>query len=205
MNSELISAFGAFFAIMNPFVNLPIFLALTSDFSVSEQRKLAIRVALACLLMSGVILIAGQQIISFFGITIDQFRIAGGIVLAHIAWSMLNGKSIASHHGTNDEKDHMQELTQLAFYPLAFPIIVGPGTIASIIIYTGQSSVVLVGGVIAGIILLLTLVFYFAAFFGKILSDTMRVIMTRLMGMILLAIAVEMVASGATAVFPGLS
>ena len=205
MNSELISAFGAFFAIMNPFVNLPIFLALTSDFSVSEQRKLAIRVALACLLMSGVILIAGQQIISFFGITIDQFRIAGGIVLAHIAWSMLNGESIASHHGTDDEKDHMQELTQLAFYPLAFPIIVGPGTIASIIIYTGQSSVLLVGGVVAAIILLLAVVFYFAAFFGKILSDTMRVIMTRLMGMILLAIAVEMVASGAKAVFPGLS
>ena len=205
MNSELISAFGAFFAIMNPFVNLPIFLALTSDFSVSEQRKLAIRVALACLLMAGVILIAGQQIISFFGITVDQFRIAGGIVLAHIAWSMLNGQSIASHHGTDDEKDHMQELTQLAFYPLAFPIIVGPGTIASIIIYTGQSGVFLVGGVLVGIILLLALVFYFAAFFGKILSDTMRVIMTRLMGMILLAIAVEMVASGATEVFPGLS
>ena len=205
MNSELISAFGAFFAIMNPFVNLPIFLALTSDFSVSEQRKLAIRVALACLLMAGVILIAGQQIISFFGITVDQFRIAGGIVLAHIAWSMLNGQSIASHQGTDDEKDHMQELTQLAFYPLTFPIIVGPGTIASIIIYTGQSNVFLVGGVLVGIIFLLALVFYFAAFFGKILSDTMRVIMTRLMGMILLAIAVEMVASGATEVFPGLS
>ncbi|WP_341365415.1 MarC family protein [Yoonia sp. BS5-3] len=205
MNSELVSAFGAFFAIMNPFVNLPIFLALTSDFKVSEQRKLAIRVALACLLMSGVILVAGQQIISFFGITIDQFRIAGGIVLAHIAWQMLSGQSIASHHGTDDEKNHMQELTQLAFYPLAFPIIVGPGTIATIIIYTGQSDVLLVGGVVAGIILLLGLVFYFAAFFGKILSDTMRVIMTRLMGMILLAIAVEMVASGAKAVFPGLS
>ena len=205
MDTGLISAFGAFFAIMNPFVNLPIFLALTSDFNVTDQRKLAIRVALACLAMSGVILFAGQQIISFFGITVDQFRIAGGLVLAHIAWSMLNGQSIVSHQGTDDEQDHMKELTQLAFYPLAFPIIVGPGTIATIIVYTGQSDVVLVGSVVAGIILLLGLVFYFAAFFGKILSDTMRVIMTRLMGMILLAIAVEMVASGATEVFPGLS
>ena len=63
--SELISAFGAFFAIMNPFVNLPVFLALTEDYTVSDQRKLAIRIALFCSIMSAIVLVAGNQIISF--------------------------------------------------------------------------------------------------------------------------------------------
>ena len=207
--TELTKAFGAFFAIMNPFVNLPIFLALTAGFSVGEQRALAFKITVFSAIMCAVILIAGQQIIGFFGVTIDQFRIAGGAVLAHIAWSMLNGSSIASHHGTDQEQDHMQDLSGLAFYPITFPMSVGPGTIATLIIYAGHASgvsgLIAVGGVVALILAMLFLVLFFASFFDKVLSDTMRVIMTRLMGMILLAIAVEMIVAGLTAVLPGLA
>lgn len=207
--AELTKAFGAFFAIMNPFVNLPIFLALTAGFTVSQQRALAIKITIFSAIMCAAILLAGQQIIGFFGITIDQFRIAGGIVLAHIAWSMLNGNSITSHHGSDKEQDHIEDLTGLAFYPITFPMIVGPGTIATLIIYAGHAKgvteLVSVGGVVAVILALLFLVLFFASFFGKVMSDTMRVIMTRLMGMILLAIAVEMVVAGVTAVLPGLA
>ncbi|MGC3938490.1 MarC family protein [Roseobacter sp. EG26] len=207
--AELTRAFGAFFAIMNPFVNLPIFLALTVGFTVAEQRTLAIKVTFFSAIMCGVILFAGQKIIGFFGITVDQFRIAGGIVLAHIAWSMLNGSSIVSHHGTDQEKDHMQDLSGLAFYPIAFPMIVGPGTIATLIIYAGHAKglggLLAVGGIVGAILAMLFAVLFFASFFGKVLSDTMRVIMTRLMGMILLAIAVEMIVAGAKAVLPGLA
>lgn len=207
--ADLAKAFGAFFAIMNPFVNLPIFLALTAGFSVAQQRVLALKITLFSAIMCGVILLAGQQIIGFFGITVDQFRIAGGLVLAHIAWSMLNGNSIASHHGSSDEKDHMEDLTSLAFYPITFPMIVGPGTIATLIIYTGQSNsaaaLLSIGGVVGVILAILFLVLFFASFVGKVLSDTMRVIMTRLMGMILLAISVEMIVAGIKAVLPGLA
>lgn len=207
--SELVKAFGAFFAIMNPFVNLPIFLALTTDFTVADQRKLSIKITLFSAIMCAVILLAGQEIIGFFGITVDQFRIAGGAVLAHIAWNMLNGDSVASHHGSDKEQGDMQDLTSLAFYPITFPMIVGPGTIATLIIYTGQADGVTdllgIGAVVAVILFMLFLVLFFASFFGKVLSDTMRVIMTRLMGMILLAIAVEMIVAGLTAVLPGLA
>ena len=137
---ELTKAFGAFFAIMNPFVNLPIFMALTTGFSVAQQRKLAIKIALFSAVMCAVILLAGQAIIHFFGITVDQFRIAGGVVLAHIAWSMLNGDSIASHHGSTEEQGQMEDLSGLAFYPITFPMIVGPGTIATLIIYASHAS-----------------------------------------------------------------
>lgn len=207
--TDLTKAFGAFFAIMNPFVNLPVFLSLTEGYSVAQQRSLAIKIAIFSAVMCGVVLFAGQKIIGFFGITIDQFRIAGGIVLAQIAWSMLQGQSIPSHHGTPSEQKQIADLSQLAFYPITFPMVVGPGTIATLIIYAGHAKsfedLLAVGGVVGVILVMLFLVLFFASFFGKILSDTMRVIMSRLMGMILLAIAVEMIASGAIAVLPGLA
>jgi multiple antibiotic resistance protein len=204
----LVKEFGAFFAIMNPFINLPIFLAMTSDFTVAEQRILAVKTAVFSAVMCAVILFAGQKIIGFFGISVDHFRVAGGLVLAHIAWSMLNGSDVASHHGTAKEQDHMAALNSLAFYPITFPMIVGPGTIATIIIYTGHSNgstgLLVTGLVIATVLFMLFVVLYFASFFGKALSSTMRVIMTRLMGMILLAIGVEMLVDGLSALLPGL-
>ncbi len=207
--TELTKAFGAFFAIMNPFVNLPMFLALTAGFTVTQQRMLATKIALFSAVMCVVILFAGQQIIDFFGISVDQFRIAGGVVLAHISWSMLNGDSIASHHGTEEEQDHMQELSGLAFYPITFPMIVGPGTIATLIIYTGHAKgiedLIAIGGIVGAILAMLFVVFMAGHVGGKVMSDTMRVIMSRLMGMILLAIALEMIVVGTKAVFPGLA
>ncbi len=204
----LAKAFGSFFAVMNPFVNLPIFLAMTTDYTVGEQRSLATKIALFSAVMCAVILVAGQKIIGLFGISVDEFRIAGGLVLAHIAWSMLNGSSITSHHGTPKEQDHMAELSSVAFYPITFPMIVGPGTIATLIIYAGHAdntaTLLTIGILVLVVLAMLFGVLYFASFFGKILSDTMRVIMTRLMGMILLAISVQMVVVGLATVLPGL-
>ena len=124
---------------MNPFVNLPIFLAMTDKYTVSEQRILATKLVTFSAIMCLTVLLIGQQVLHLFGISIDHFRIAGGLVLAQIAWSMLNGKEIASHHGTDQERNHLSELSTLAFYPLTFPVIVGPGTIATLIIYAGHA------------------------------------------------------------------
>jgi len=210
-STDLVKAFGAFFAIMNPFVTLPIFLSLTSGFSVADQRVLAVRVTIYSAIMCALILLGGQQIIAFFGITIDQFRVAGGAVLASIAWSMLNGAPVASHQGSQVEqaKTQVSELAGMAFFPLTFPMIVGPGTIATLIIYAGHakgmSGLLGVGAVVAAILVLLFLVLFFASAFGKVMSETARVITTRLMGMILLAIAVEMIVAGLTVLLPGLA
>jgi multiple antibiotic resistance protein len=208
-HAELIKAFGAFLAIMNPFVNLPIFLSLTTGFTVAQQRFLAMKIAIFSAVMCAVFLTAGQSIIGFFGITVDQFRIAGGAVLAHIAWSMLNGSNISSHQGTPNEKDQMKELSALAFYPITFPMIVGPGTIATLIIYASHAKnlegLLLLGVVVGTVLAMLSVVLFFASGFGKVLSDTMRVITTRLMGMILLAISVSMIVAGVQVVLPGLA
>jgi multiple antibiotic resistance protein len=207
--SELIKAFGAFFAIMNPFVNLPMFLALTTGYSIAQQRVLAAKIVFFSAIMCTIILIGGQMIIGFFGITVNQFRVAGGLVLVHIAWSMLNGEGASSHQGSNAEQQQLSDLSTLAFYPITFPMVVGPGTIATIIIYSGHTRTLIdlieIGGVLAIILAMLFVVLFFASSFGKVLSDTMRVIMTRLMGMILLAIAVAMVVDGLKVVLPGLA
>lgn len=159
--------------------------------------------------MCAVILIAGQQIINFFGVAVSEFRVAGGIVLAHIAWSMLNGSNVASHRGSDKEKQKISDLSGMAFYPITFPMIVGPGTIATIIIYAGHTNslagLLPIALVIAVILAMLFLVLFFASFFGAVLTETMRVIMTRLMGMILLAIAVAMIFDGLKAILPGLA
>ena len=206
---ELVKAFGAFFAIMNPFLSLPFFLALTTGFTIDQQRALAVKVTLFSAIMCAAILVAGQAIIGFFGITVDQFRIAGGAVLAHIAWSMLNGAGITSHHGSDQEKQQMGDLSGLAFYPITFPMIVGPGTIATLIIYSGHAGnadgLLAIGAVVGIILAMLFVVLFCAAQIGKVLSDTMRVITTRLMGMILLAISVAMVMTGLTSLLPGLA
>ncbi len=207
--SELIRMFGAFFAVMNPFINLPMFLSLTSGFSVPEQRVLALKITLYSAVMCLVIMFAGRGIISFFGITIEQFRVAGGAVLAGIAWNMLHGSGITSHQGTAQEQHQMNNLSGLAFYPFTFPMVVGPGTIATLIIYAGNirgiAGFASLGGVIAVILALLFVVLFFSGQISRVLSNTMRVITARLMGMILLAISVQMIMAGLRALLPGLA
>ena len=207
----LVKAFGGFFAIMNPFVALPMFLALTTGNDVRRQRGTAVRVALYSLIMSAVIIVPGSAVLRFFGINVDDFRVAGGIVLLMIALSMLNGGSRA-HTGSPTEQQH--EAAQAAhgdvsFYPLTFPMLVGPGTITSIIVFTGQAD----GApgyvaVIVALLIVLTLLFvvlWFASSIGQHLGETLRTIMTRLMGMILAGIAVSMMAAGLSRLLPGLA
>ncbi|MFV0281542.1 MAG: MarC family protein [Rhodoblastus sp.] len=205
---------GALFAIMNPFVNLPIFLGMTSDSSVSEQRRLAILIFLYSSTMCAVISLLGGSIITFFGISIDSFRVAGGMVLLGIALSMLNGQPVTSQERAPHEKNAeasagADENDGVAFYPMTFPMIVGPGSIATLIVYAAQAkgaaqyvSFVLV---LVAVLLSLLVVFYFASGIGELLSAKMRVVMSRIMGMILATIAVQMIAAGAKALLPGLA
>lgn len=201
---------GALFAIMNPFVNLPIFLALTTDATPAQQKSYAVKILLFSAIMCAILSIAGVQIIGFFGVSIDAFRVAGGLVLAGIAFGMLNGSSNSSHERKSHEI-HPQETENddISFYPMTFPMIVGPGTIATLIIYATQASssakMITFAGVLTLVLFTVFIVFYFASLFSELLSAKMRVIMTRLMGMILVAIAVEMILAGAKAILPGLA
>lgn len=207
---------GALFAIMNPFITLPLFLALTAQKSVAEQRSLAVAILGYTTVMCIVIALAGSHIIDFFGVSLDSFRVAGGMVLIGIAMSMLNGQPITSHERATQEKSANTAAAVAAgtddnpaFYPLTFPMIVGPGTIATLIIYSAQAQstarYLSFGIVLAAVLTALFFVLYFATSIGRLLSTKMRVIMARVMGIILASIAIEMLFAGLRALLPGLA
>ena len=206
--SFAIRFFGAMFAIMNPLVTLPIFLSLTHTLGLAGQRRTAVLVTCYAAVMCAVIAFAGMQILAFFGVSIDDFRIAGGLVLAGIALSMLNGGGNPAHEGSPTEKAQQSDVDGVAFYPLTFPMVVGPGTITTLVVFAQEArtpaNYVAYVAIIAAMLALLLVVLWFSAAIGTHLSKTLRVIMQRLMGMILLAIAVGMLMDGIRALLPGL-
>lgn len=202
-----IKALGAFFAIMNPFVMLPVFLGMTSTYTTGQQRRLGGAVAGFSAVLVALVMAAGGQVLDFFSISIDDFRVAGGIVLFTIGLGMLNGSASPAHHGTKTEQAHNDDLNSLAFYPMAFPMIVGPGTIATILVLTGNAApqgYLAVGSAAAIVLVTLAVVLAFAARIGQVMSQSLRVITIRLMGMILAAVAIDMTVTGLKALLPGL-
>jgi multiple antibiotic resistance protein len=205
----LIKVAGGLFAIMNPFSNLPVFLSLVDGQSDAEIRRTALAVTGLTAAMCSIIMVAGDTILGFFGISIDTFRLAGGLVLLLIGLGMLNGHDSTAHHGTGAEKAQHPDLGQVAFYPITFPILVGPGTIATLLVFQGQAEGagqhLAIWVALAGCTALVGIVFAAAGRIGHLMSQTLRVIMTRLMGMILAAIAVGMMTDGLKVLLPGLS
>ncbi|MFO1209164.1 MAG: MarC family protein [Amaricoccus sp.] len=206
--SFAIRFFGALFAIMNPLVTLPIFLSLTAGIGLAAQRRTAVLVTGYAAVMCAVIAVAGMRILAFFGISIDDFRIAGGLVLAGIALSMLNGSGNPAHEGSPTEKAQRDDIDGAAFYPLTFPMVVGPGTITTLVVFAQEArtaaNYLAFVAITALMLALLLVVLWFAAAIGTHLSKTLRVIMQRLMGMILLAIAIGMLIDGLKNLLPGL-
>lgn len=205
----LLRVWGGLFAIMNPFTNLPVFLSLVDGQSDAEVRRTALAVTGLTAVMCTVVALGGDAVLTFFGIGIDDFRLAGGLVVLLIGLGMLNGHDSTAHHGTSKEQAQHGELSQVAFYPMTFPILVGPGTITTILIFSGQADTagerVSLWVALGGSVLLIGIVFSVSSWIGHLLSQTLRVIMTRLMGMILAAIAVEMITGGLKALLPGLA
>ncbi|NVO54852.1 MarC family protein [Rhodobacteraceae bacterium B1Z28] len=201
--------FGALFAIMNPITNLPVFLSVTQNLSAADQKKIAMKTALYCLILGSAFAAVGSQTLGLFGISVDDLRVAGGLVVLMIGLNMLNGNESTSHHGTDGEKKSYPEPDTVAFYPLAFPILVGPGTITTLILYahhiTKPVEAIVYAGVFLFVVSLLLITFWNAAWLAQRLSVNARVIMSRFMGMILSAIAISMIADGLKALLPGLA
>lgn len=205
----IIKFFGALFAIMNPFSGLPIFLSMTQGSSVKVQRRIAIQVGFYLAVLGTTTALAGAQILMFFGIGIHDLQVAGGLVVLKLAFGMLSGSESSVHHGTESEQSTYADTSSIAFYPLAFPLMMGPGTLTTLILFAGQTDGVptWIGyfSVLFVVVVAVTVVFALGSQFGKFLSSTARTIMNRLMGLILAAIAIQMIVEGAKALLPGLA
>ena len=204
-----VKVFAALFAIMNPIANIPVFLSLTEGASDTSRRKIAITVMIGVTVGCIVSAVAGGAILHVFGLTVNDFRLAGGLMVLLIALSMLNGSASTQHAPTQSEGDALAQTESVAIYPLTIPLLVGPGTIATLIVLgqsafdTGREAPLALGILVFLVVLAVALLS--APFIGHYLSPRIIAITQRLMGMILAAIAMGMMVTSLQAFFPGLT
>ena len=190
---------------MNPLGSLSIFLDLTHRRPIIEQRKTAAEATLAMMAIMLLALWSGRAMLSLLGINIPAFRVAGGIILLLMGFSMLQSKDSAVSH-TSEDDAAAKKRQSIAIVPLALPVIIGPGTISTLIIAAGDFPQPLNRVWMSIICVLLTLVMglmlYFASNIAKFVGESIIKVVTRIMGMIIMAIAVGMLADGLIGLFP---
>ena len=200
----------ALLAIVNPIGVVPFFIHFTQSLSPLQRRRTARVAAFSAFVVISVSAVAGLRIIDFFGISLASFEVGGGTLLLISSLQMLNAKPADSGAETVQEgNDKLDAGASIAVVPLTIPLLTGPATISTVVIYTEKTRhwwehAVLVGyGVVIG--LAVWLIFSASDRISRVLGTTGINVMTRLMGLILAAIAVEVMADGLTKLFPGLA
>ena len=204
--AALTSLIATLFSMMNPIGNIGVFAGMTADRSVSEAGSIAWSCAVAVAVTLLVVTWTGSLLLQFFGITVDSLRAAGGVIVMVIGLHMLFNNS--SHKHSSEELEDAKSRASIAVVPLAIPIVAGPGTMASVLVATQQHPLVLnkveISAVVVALAALCGLLFRFAAPIAKWLGDAGMGVVTRVMGMVLAAIAMGMLADGLKGLLPGL-
>ena len=198
--------------IFSPFAAIPIFVSLTSNTTAIQRNETAKTAAFAACIAALVAVWIGQYVLLFFGISISAFKIAGGILLLLMSINMLNAKT-PNAKNTKEELEEAQEksdnISEIAVVPLAIPLIAGPGSLSTIIIFSQQSNSVMHFLMMSVIVIAISLYIYLALRMSNLISNKLGVtginIISRVMGLILASISVEFIISGLLAVFPVLS
>jgi multiple antibiotic resistance protein len=201
--SDTVKFFAALFAIMNPIGGMPVFLSVTDGKSNRERARIAFVCAATVAIILVVCVLLGAELLKAFGISVGGLRAAGGLIILSVAFSLLHAKPSGIHQSEGDAD--AQESP--AVYPLAMPMIAGPGAISTVIVYAHGTHGVAGYGTLIAVILLMAVLIYagmrMAVATSSFLGAAGMNIITRLMGIILAAIAVEMVFSGAQALLAG--
>ncbi|MFN7224116.1 MAG: MarC family protein [Paracoccaceae bacterium] len=192
----LITGFVTLFVVMDPIGLVPLFIALTQGAGAQRRRAVAVR---ACVIAAGLLLlfgVAGESILTFIGISMPAFRIAGGILLFLTALDMLFERRTQRRENQTADQDHDPSV-----FPLATPLIAGPGAIATMILLIGQAggdwtATGIVIGLMLAVILVTFLFFLAATPLERMLGRTGTLVVTRLLGMLLAALSVQFVIDG---------
>lgn len=200
----VITAFVTFFVVIDPVGILPIFMALTGKTTAAIRRQIAVR----AVLLAGIILIvfafAGDSVFRFLGISLPAFRIAGGLLLLLLSIDMILVRPSGLRSATKAEEDEAEESTDVAVFPLAVPLIAGPGAMTSVILIMGKAGNDLLVQLIAisvliSVLLLGLLVFFFASRFMSLLGLTGINVIGRVFGIVLAGLAVQYILDGLAA------
>ncbi|MBL1432881.1 MAG: YchE family NAAT transporter [Gammaproteobacteria bacterium] len=206
--SEYFKIFIGLLAIINPFGAIPLFITMTAGENKTQRRKTINMVAVGVSIILLMALFFGDLLLQFFSITIDSFRVGGGILILLMAIAMLHAK-ISPVRQTEEEANESIEKESVAIVPLAMPLLAGPGAISAIILATHKSNGVAHYMIIALGIMLLSLavwaVLRLSPWIASRISATGINIFTRIMGLVLAAIAIEFIANGIKGLFPVLA
>ena len=205
--AALTSFIAALFSMMNPIGGVGVFAGMTADRPGNQARRIAWTCAVAVAITLLIVAWGGSLVLEFFGITVDSLRAAGGVIVLLIGLQMLFNKS--GHKQSSAELDEAESRASIAVVPLAIPLVAGPGTMATVLVAAQQHPSILSKteiSIVAVVLAALTgLLFSFAAPISKRLGESGMGVVTRVMGMVLAAIAMGMLADGLKGMLPGLA
>lgn len=189
--------FTSFFTLTNPLGTMPVFLTMTQGLDEAERKAIVKRATIVSFITLMIFTFSGQLLFKFFGISTDGFRIAGGIIIFAIGYDMLQAKYASAKLKKEEIRTYVDDIS---ITPLAIPMMCGPGAIAQGIILMEDAHTYAMKGILIGAIA----VVYFITFLIlrastrllKVLGETGNNVMMRLMGLILMVIAVECFVSG---------
>lgn len=204
-----IAAFTTLIVVLDPIGMAPIFLSVTLGMTSRQRRQTALwAVALACLILVFFALL-GDLLLGYLGISLSAFRIAGGLMLFYTGFEMVFGsRRSRSLPGDDQGASEVIDVRSTAAFPLAIPLMAGPGAITACILLAGTVRGALGGqAMLIGVILatcLITLACLLAAEpLDRLIGQTGKIVLTRLLGVLLAALAVQFVADGAIAIARG--
>ncbi|MCL1623212.1 MarC family protein [Moraxella sp. Tifton1] len=207
MDTELIKIILAFVVLINPFSVLGLFLNITKGYGVQDRKKVAQIACLTVLITISFFTLLGEALLKILGISVGSFQVAGGILVFLIAINMMNGGGNPVKP-KEDEVEVNSSLAASAVVPLAIPMMIGPGGISAVIIYSSQVKdffqvgMMLIAGLCISVFCYASLMA--AGRISRFLGDTGLNILSRVMGMLLAAVAIEILVHGLRAIFPGL-
>ena len=194
-------------AIVNPLAIVPFFIHYTQDFSSTQRRRIIGISSVTAFLVIALSALLGLQLLAFFGISLASFQVGGGMLLLTSALSMLNAQPAEAKSNVDEVHDDAQRAS-IAVVPLTIPLLTGPATMSTVVIYADQAKTFLQLGTLVGygvvIALATALCFALAEPIARVLGKTGINVMTRLMGLILAALAIEIMSAGLIKLFPAL-
>lgn len=207
MDTELIKIILAFVVLINPFSTLGLFLNITSGYQPKDRQKVAQIACITVFITITFFTLLGENLLKVLGISLGSFQVAGGILVFLIAINMMNGGGNPVKPNAN-EVEISSSLTASAVVPLAIPMMIGPGGISTVIIYSSQVKGVFAIATILSAGLCISVFCYvslmMAGRISRFLGETGLNILSRIMGMLLAAVAIEILVNGLRGLFPQL-
>ncbi|CAD0004994.1 MULTISPECIES: MarC family NAAT transporter [Flavobacterium] len=191
--------FAALFSVLNPIGTVPIFVGLTHDDSDSERSRISLWTAINVFIILIVSFFIGQYVLTFFGISIDALRIAGGLVILNSGFSLLSGK-ISKKRGINKKVENdAQKRNDIALTPLAIPMLAGPGSISLLIAFYQEhhevNEIIISSLAILAIAITIFVILKSAHYLARILGASGIVAISRIIGFIVIAIGIQYIVS----------